>query len=220
MSELKKQPARTGDILAGMPDWLPPDVTLSDGCDRPRDPLAEARSAMARAGLDILPAMWPHILADMKADTMPGRKGWILCGGTGTGKTRRAKLAAQYAGVEMVTARQLYDDLCELPFWQASRIGSLSMIGRIRSSDLIIDDLGVEPQTATIYGNTKCPLADCLEERYAAWPHIRTYITTNLTMRDILERYGERVSSRLAEMCAVIVLAGTDRRTARQGGAQ
>ena len=188
-------------------------ATIQPAPDPIKEPSAlVAQRLMTRAGLDIVPAAWPGIMAGMKDDTLPGKHGWILFGGTGTGKTTRARLAAEFAGIEMVYARRLFDDLTSKPFWEASRIGSLTTTRRLRCSDLVIDDLGTEQQTVSQYGNIRNPMAELLEERYAVWPNIRTYITTNLSPAEILERYGERVASRLEEMCARIRLDGADRR--------
>lgn len=187
--------------------------TLGAVPEKPKEPTAlTAQKLMVQAGLDILPTAWPGIMAGMREDTLPGKRGWILCGGTGTGKTTRARMAADFAGIEIVTARSLFNDLITKPFWEASRIGSLTATRRLRCSDLVIDDLGTEPQTYNQYGNIRNPMAELLEERYAVWPKIRTYITTNLSPSEIEERYGERVASRLEEMCARIRLDGADRR--------
>ena len=80
------------------------------------------------------------------------------------------------------------------------------------SLDLIIDDLGAEPRKTIVYGQQVYPMQDLLMRRYAAFPQAKTYITTNLTMDEIAEVYGERVRSRLEEMCDVITLQGVDLR--------
>ena len=80
------------------------------------------------------------------------------------------------------------------------------------SLDLIIDDLGAEPRMAIHYGQRFFPLQEMLMRRYVAFPQAKTYITTNLTMDEIGHEYGERVRSRLEEMCDVIVMRGGDRR--------
>lgn len=195
------------EYLNGRIDIQPPSAPRAK-----RDYVAEARDYMASKGIDRIPPAWPKIMAAMKEDTMPLKKGWLLYGGTGTGKTTRARLASEFAGIEMVTARHIFEELLSMPFHEASRIGTLTPSRRLRGSDLIIDDLGTEPQTATIYGNVRAPIVELLEERHALWPNIRTYITTNLSPAEIQERYGERVASRLEEMCARIRLDGEDRR--------
>ena len=204
--------AMDGATFEELTAFLAQRAAVAPVAPKPEVPALAAQRLMVARGLDIVPASWPGIMAAMKTDTMPMRKGWILYGPTGTGKTVRARLAREFAGVEVVTARHLFDELITLPFYQASRIGSLTISSRMKGSDLIIDDLGTEPQTATIYGNVRNPMAELLEERYEVWPHIRTYMTTNLTSQEIEERYGERVVSRLSEMCGTMLLYGADRR--------
>ncbi|MBR1560848.1 MAG: ATP-binding protein [Clostridia bacterium] len=74
---------------------------------------------------------------------------------------------------------------------------------------LLIDDLGTEPMMRNI---TVEYLFTLLNERNAAKRH--TVIATNLTPKQLMERYGERVSSRLLDktICGSIQLKGKDLR--------
>ena len=73
---------------------------------------------------------------------------------------------------------------------------------------LLIDDLGTEPMMRNI---TVEYLFTLLNERIAAKRH--TVIATNLTLDQLKDRYGERVSSRLMDHCGVLQLTGKDLRT-------
>jgi len=73
---------------------------------------------------------------------------------------------------------------------------------------LLIDDLGTEPMMRNI---TVEYLFTLLNERNAA--KRCTVIATNLTLDQLKERYGERVSSRLMDHCGVLQLTGKDLRT-------
>jgi len=73
---------------------------------------------------------------------------------------------------------------------------------------LLIDDLGTEPMMRNI---TVEYLFTLLNERIAAKRH--TVIATNLTLDQLKERYGERVSSRLMDHCGVLQMTGKDLRT-------
>lgn len=88
---------------------------------------------------------------------------------------------------------QAYDELIEAPL-------------------LMIDDLGTEPM---LRGITVEYLFTLLNERCAARRH--TVIATNLRPKEILERYGERVSSRLMDKSRsmLIEMRGNDLRQAR-----
>lgn len=71
---------------------------------------------------------------------------------------------------------------------------------------LFLDDLGVE--MATDYNaETICTLIDA---RYRSKKS--TWITTNLTEKEISERYGERTLSRLMELLVLVEVSGNDRR--------
>lgn len=63
---------------------------------------------------------------------------------------------------------------------------------------LFIDDIGTEPVSLKIYGNEFSPITELLYTRYdrQSW----TVITSNLSDKQISDRYGERIDDRLREM--------------------
>ena len=175
--------------------------------------------------INILPFL-PALMSRMS--TRSCRRGWILSGKTGCGKTTAAEWCRWAANkgrprqewVQMRNVLDIYDDIYDV----MQREGHMSedkmeAYGLTRgdclhehSLDLIIDDLGAEPRMAVHYGQRSCPLQEMLMRRYVAYPQAKTYITTNLTMDEIAREYGERVRSRLEEMCDVITLQGVDLR--------
>lgn len=74
---------------------------------------------------------------------------------------------------------------------------------------LFLDDLGVEKTTdwslQTLYS--------IVDRRYRDMR--QTLITSNLSIAQIADKIGDRIASRMAEMCSVIELQGKDRRIAR-----
>jgi hypothetical protein len=76
------------------------------------------------------------------------------------------------------------------------------------------DDLGVENNTVSHFGNTSTLLADILLKRYDMFISygMRTIICTNLSGRKIENIYGIRVRSRMREMMNYIFYPGDDRR--------
>ena len=78
--------------------------------------------------------------------------------------------------------------------------------------DLIIDDIGAEPTEQIVYGTRFNAIADIIERRYLIFPEWKTHVSTNLTEGQLEERYGERVFSRMNEMCHFVTLTGKDRR--------
>lgn len=67
---------------------------------------------------------------------------------------------------------------------------------------LALEDLGNDSVCVNNYGNKTNPIHDLIEHRYDNF--LFTFITTNLTNKSILERYGERINDRLNEMCEII----------------
>lgn len=71
---------------------------------------------------------------------------------------------------------------------------------------LFLDDLGAENTT------------DFAREHFFSILDIRcqkklpTFVTTNLNMNELKEKYGERVVSRLKEMCVPLTIKGSDKR--------
>lgn len=190
-------------------------------------PEEEAKALFSRRGYDLDAtrhrnlSRWPGIMAAMRTDALPDGMGWLLSGDTGTGKSVCARLAAEFAGVELVTAQSLMFQLraaanSEVAWNNATRIGTITHKGRMRSCDLIIDDLGRENPNYSDYGVIRNLMGDMLEQRLDLWPGTRTYIVTNLTLAEIESTYGKRVSSRLELATFPIVLDGPDRRLHRR----
>lgn len=77
---------------------------------------------------------------------------------------------------------------------------------------ICIDDIGTE-ELKNHYGNRKNVVGDLIELRYANGNVGRfMHMTTNLTMSQVKEFYGDRVGSRLRETMNIIELKGDDRR--------
>lgn len=74
---------------------------------------------------------------------------------------------------------------------------------------LFLDDLGDEPQGGENMPNPEI-LAELFRQRYVRG--LPTWITTNLSVPQIIERYGQRIMSRMIEKVDVIALSGVDRR--------
>jgi DNA replication protein DnaC len=75
---------------------------------------------------------------------------------------------------------------------------------------LVLDDVGAESE----YGWRAGKLAELLIARYQD-PELRTYIGTNYNPDQLAARYGERITSRLAEMMDWLPFFGEDRRTGK-----
>lgn len=79
----------------------------------------------------------------------------------------------------------------------------------IRKEMVFLDDLGAEKASEWV----KEQLYSIINERYN-WMR-PVLITTNLSIQEIANNYGDRFASRIVEMCEIIKFTGSDRRLKR-----
>ena len=77
-----------------------------------------------------------------------------------------------------------------------------------REKLLAIEDMGKEPTEELNYGSIISPITELLEARYDAQRF--TTITTNLTPKEIREKYGNRIADRFNEMMCVLNFGAAD----------
>lgn len=170
---------------------------------------------------------WVHCDPAMKCldietkQVIPGnlKKGIYIAGNTGTGKSWILEIMSAYAMVYNFkiqigeTKRCLYwnnirtDTICDEYVSDGSfeRFKKMKIIG--------IQDLGAEPEESIYMGNRMNVLRKTLEYR-GDFTDKLTLITSNFPFNHkfFIDRYGDRVSSRLNEMCNYFELKGKDRR--------
>lgn len=130
--------------------------------------------------------------------TDPRIRGLLLCGNYGNGKTTMAK--ALQRAIVYLNNKKLIDGKY-LKIVDAVKIANTDFGGLdefINEDCLCIEDLGREPTETKSYGNILNNIQYLLERRYEARAY--TVITTNLTPKQIGEKYGERIISRFSEM--------------------
>ncbi len=121
---------------------------------------------------------------------------FILCGMSGTGKTYLAECMVSYAiekyiPTYYVTSFQFNNDMLNCHI--AKLEDKTNILQKYLDCDLlVIDDLGTEPIMKNV---TLEYLYLILNDRYIN--HKKTVITTNLFPDDLMERYEERIFSRL-----------------------
>lgn len=145
--------------------------------------------------------------------TLAGNKNLLLTGNTGTGKTYLVTACANLAisvnkSALFFTAYNLNSMFLEAHL-SDFRIRQ-SLLDALTDTDiLIIDDLGTE----IVYKNITAEyLFAVLNERIAR--RKQTFISTNLTLTEIRDRYDERIFSRLVDQSSTVVakLEGADKR--------
>lgn len=67
---------------------------------------------------------------------------------------------------------------------------------------LALEDVGREAEQVKVYGDPITPVVDVIEYRYNR--QLFTFITTNLTPRQLAAKYGRRVADRFNEMEVII----------------
>ncbi|HEX6968303.1 MAG TPA: ATP-binding protein [Micromonosporaceae bacterium] len=142
----------------------------------------------------------------------------LINGPTGTGKTHQA-LAALRAAVtagqrprvewRITTAPDLYALLRP-----RAGVDSEAEMNRWRTAGLLLlDDLGAAKSSEWVEEVTY----RLIDHRYTHC--LPTIITTNVPTAQLRDHLGDRVASRLAEMCARVTLNGPDRRRVAQEAA-
>ncbi len=172
---------------------------------------------------------WIHADPKMKCidpetkKVIPGRldAGIYIAGNTGTGKSWCLEIMSAYCTIDNVqirtgsTKRCLHwrnyrtDEMCDAHL----NTGNIDLYKNM--SILGIQDLGTnsEPTESVYMGNRVDVMTKIIEYRGDFTDKI-TLITSNLPInhKQLIDRYGVRVSSRLNEMCNYFEITGVDRR--------
>ena len=127
--------------------------------------------------------------------------GILLCGNCGNGKTTTMNaflsvskyLASPGVDIESTSARRIIQIARDEEIMKAAK----------GTKVLCIDDIGLEPTEVLDYGNAINPVIEILEHRYRQ--QLFTFITTNLTPKQIREKYGDRIADRFNEIMKCIV---------------
>ena len=132
--------------------------------------------------------------------------GLIMCGTCGNGKT--TLLNAIQSVANYLNDFDYMEDNTGIQILDAKEVAIIfkdaKAFDRIRKRDcLALEDIGRESAEILDYGNVLSPITDLLEYRYNA--QLFTFITTNLTPKEIREKYGIRIADRFNEMMEVIV---------------
>ncbi len=156
-----------------------------------------------------------HVVANLRsvADYLTddgSRFGIMLCGVCGNGKTTML-YAFQNVLNYLIERNLLENTKVGIRIIDAKEILSLGKddkeFSRIRADEMIgIEDLGKEQTGVMDYGNLLNPVIDLLEYRYNQ--QLFTFITTNLTPKDIRKKYGNRIADRFNEMLHVVIFGG------------
>lgn len=180
----------------------------------------------------------PQHIKDIFEKMRESRKGIYLHGGVGTGKTyiayalfrewedqRLKEIKQRESAVQKSIKSGDFTEIAKVRvpavFWNSTRLlfdlrsefkrnseeTSKELIER--NNLLFIDDLGAEKVTEWV----EEVMYLTINTRYER--NVPMIITSNLPLSGIAEKVGERVASRIKEMCHIVKLEGQDRRLAK-----
>jgi len=184
-------------------DWYAPDR---------RTPLGLNEREIAQQALLASQAFVARVMEDVTSAS-----GLFITGGSGLGKTFLCS-AICHALTEngVVSLYTTYADLLaniKAGFDASSATGQGSLIETARRVPvLILDDLGAEYATDFAIS---CLFDIVNHRRNERLPMV---ISSNLTLSETAARYGERIRSRLGEVCQLVPLFGTDIRVLQRLG--
>lgn len=147
------------------------------------------------------------------------RKGLYIAGRTGCGKSWAMEIFGFLAQEHRLKVNLGNKELLLTPTrWRADAITAFYMrTGElapfIDTPVMLIDDLGTEPAEVVYMGNRVDVVRHILERRADDSSKL-TLLTSNIPMNAPVlgERYGDRVVSRLRQMCNYLEMSGNDKR--------
>lgn len=154
-----------------------------------------------------------RVIADTM--TMPTTKcGILLCGNCGNGKTTSMNAFVSVSKYLEGVRRRTVMAEGEIPKTLTINATSARRLAQVAKDEvamneaklshvLCIDDVGLEPTEVLDFGNAINPVIEILEHRYRQ--QLFTFITTNLTPKQIREKYGDRIADRFNEIMKCIV---------------
>jgi len=185
---------------------------MSDYKQMAIDRLTAAGFEKETAGIDF------DLIVEAYAETVQTKnKGLLLSGGVGCGKTMALKAIFPNAcfydltdstELDLLTPYEGYDDHLErsmVKWWAITARRSI-----------ILDDIGNEP-IKNDYGTRVDVLANFImkwntENYKVCREKVRLFGTTNLTIEQLIERYGNRITDRLFEMVSFVQMSGKSHR--------
>ena len=159
-----------------------------------------------------------------KEGNLDPKKGLLICGNVGTGKTLSMKLMRHiFKNFNIINTRYVVRDFFaeEIPTKIIDKYGRNSYFktptggfNKEKPITICFDDFGLENVNVKNYGNEQNILEEIILDRYDEYlAHgMRTFATTNLTAKMIEECYGSRVRDRLREMMNYVTLDGKSKR--------
>jgi len=150
------------------------------------------------------------------AGWLTGRQklGLLMCGLPGNGKSTLMRAIASL--LDYMRVPDIFGNMVAVMMRDARDVARVSRDNYAEFKKicetpfLALDDIGIEPAEVLDYGNVLSPVIDLLSVRYNE--QLPTIVTTNLTSRQIREKYGDRIADRFNEMMQVIIFTNSSYR--------
>ena len=144
----------------------------------------------------------PKEVTEKINEAIKEKKGILFYGGTGVGKTYTMHTLAKNKG----KVENFVEMLVEFIDYQNKGFYYDKLKELTNQDYLFIDDIGSEKTTEFVITF----LYLIVNKRYENMK--RTVFATNLSLEDFSSRYGDRILSRINEMCLLVELKGEDKR--------
>jgi hypothetical protein len=162
---------------------------------------------------------------DIPNQAIDYRKGILLIGGVGPGKSTIFRQFQKFLTVlnhpnffrmtesRLITRDFLRDGIEGLEKWTFNYQQNQHGVTLPQPFALCIDDLGLEAQEISNYGQKVDVISEIMADRYQLFINrgIKTHAITNLA-DDLKKNYDERINDRFREMFNVVKLTGKSRR--------
>lgn len=178
--------------------------------------------------LHVITSLIYYFMGDKQFENEEGKslnKGILLRGTVGTGKSVLMKIFNRKGELDFTKERSfniiscidVYSDFIENGIETTKKHTQFSPMEYVeipQKFSKCFDELGEDNSVSKHYGNTVNVMEMVIMKRYYNFQDhgLITHFTTNLTPEQIEQHYGERVRSRLAEMCNDFIIEGPDRR--------
>lgn len=154
-------------------------------------------------------------LIQFLAETKLGirEKGLFLVGDVGTGKTVALKIINNARGYDFLKSHKITEDSKSHEHSSQFIKELLRRYSGDTNKNIIIDDLGDE-LTMNNYGIKSEFMSEVIRYRHETFLSRGdlTLISSNMSQAKFIDRYGERIYSRIKQMCEVVVCNGDDLR--------
>lgn len=140
-------------------------------------------------------------------------KGLLFVGGVGRGKTSLFRIFQRFASrLKLETVYKIKPMMSAV--YDISEAANVAAMKSLFKGNVCFDDLGQEASVVKLFGNEIRVFEEIMTHRYNNFIVFgdKTHLSTNLTIQQLREVYGERVFSRINEMMNIIPFKGIDRR--------